>query len=486
LISISIEMAVRPILARGRRGVGKNPLFWGIIGFFVAETIIGGTRTNRTYDSPTYLTLHFVGERLWTVPVAFTILGSDYSRVIGQTVFAAASWSTLIWVLAARISSRVLRILLALAVISVPLAFAVRQWNVEILSESIFTSLTVLLVAAIIVFLRRPTRWTLTAAAFVAFWLTFCRQAVVPVMFVVGVTFVVAAIWARNRRLVAALGLAIIAMAIPAEVIAIAGSSTIQRVNSATLIEGRVMTNPGELSYFVNHGMPVNKLVRAYAGDQSVPLAVAADPPVARWVSAHFSGTYIGYILSHPVSTFSTGLGQMPSLMTATPDYYATRTRRLPTDWAANHLWGWHRLVFYGLFVLAVVTGVSGIAIRDRRLDIERIVALCAAVAAVLYYGEVWLLSGTELARLTMPAAVLMRVSLISITICSLDLLWNHRRPLPAASSVSSTSNQGGRVPQVIGVVAEPISKLHGPQLVPDVASTSSPVVLASSLPGAI
>jgi hypothetical protein len=424
---MSFEMLVRPMLARDWRTVSKNPLFWVIIGLFVAETIIAGTRTNRTYDSPSYLTLHFAGERLWTVPVAFTILGSDHLRVIGQSVFAAASWSTLIWVLAARISSRVLRILLALAVVLVPLAFAVRQWNVEILSESIFTSLVVLLLAAMIVFLRRATRWTLAAAAFVAFWLAFCRQAVVPVMFLVGMTVLAAAIWARNRRLVAALGLAIIAMAIPAEVISLAGSSTIERVNSVTVIEDRVMTSPGELSYFVKHGMPVDKLVREYRADPAVPLAVAADPPVARWVSAHFDSTYVGYIVLHPVSTLSADLGQMASLMTAT-DYYPTRTRPLPTDWVANHLWGWHRLGFYGLFVLAAVTGVAGIATRDRRLAIERIVALCAAVASVLYYAEVWLLSGTELTRLTMPAAVLLRVSLISITICSLDLLWNRSR----------------------------------------------------------
>jgi len=333
-------MLVRPVLARGPREIRKNPLFWVIIGFFIAETIIAGTRTNRTYDSSSYLTLHFVGERLWTVPLAFTILRSDSLRVIGQTVFAAASWSALVWVLAARISSGVLRILLAIAVTLVPLAFAVRQWNVEILSESIFTSLIVLLLAAIIVFLRRPTGWTLAVAAFVAFWLTFCRQAVVPVMFVVGVTLVAAAIWARNRRVVGALGLAILAMAIPAEVISIVGSPTIQRVNSVTVIEDRVMTNSGELSYFVHRGMPVDKLVREYTGDVSTPLAVAADRPVAAWVNAHFVATYAGYILSHPLSTISADFGRMPSLMTTTV-YYPRRTRPLPTDWVANHGIGW-------------------------------------------------------------------------------------------------------------------------------------------------
>jgi hypothetical protein len=43
---------------------------------------------------------------LWTVPLAFTALGSNYWRVVRQSIFAAASWSILNWLQGRGISSK--------------------------------------------------------------------------------------------------------------------------------------------------------------------------------------------------------------------------------------------------------------------------------------------------------------------------------------------------------------------------------------------
>jgi hypothetical protein len=421
---------LRNLFRQPARAVGRNPVLAGILGLFAVVLVYCGTTTNRTFDSTTYLHFQLFGARLWTVPFAFTVLGADPVRVAVQTALSIAAWSALIWVFAADLATKWLGWVLAIGILAVALTGQVRQWNVLILSESIFISLVLLLIAAALAYVRnltiRNAALVITASLLVAF----TRDAIDPILLAVGLVILAVAM-VRHRHLTLVVGGALAAIGLVGMVLSVAEDNqpvgyyhgqpdTISIYNAASIIEIQVMTNAAERSYFEHHGLPVDRQVVARTDQVVSELPLLLDRPLDTWIRQDFNRTYAGYIAHYPVQIASRYVHKLPAMLTA-EDIYASHLRYLPSDTASAKVWGSEKLLDA---LIAAAVGVGLIGLRERRrLRKERLLAVLAAACAIIYIFEVWLLSGLELARLTTPASVTLRVALIALIVCTVDAL---------------------------------------------------------------
>jgi hypothetical protein len=410
------------------RAVGRNPVLAGILGLFAVVMIYCGTTTNRTFDSATYVHFQLLGARLWTVPFIFTVLGADPVRVAFQIALSIAAWSALVWVFAAHLRTKWLGWALAVGILAVALTPQVRQWNVLILSESVFMSLVLLLLAAALVYVRNPTTRNAVLVIAPSLFLAFTRDAIDPILLAVGLVILAVAVF-RHRRLTLVLGAALATIGLVAMVLSVAEDNqplgyyhgqpdAISVYNADSIIEIQVMTNPAERSYFEDHGLPVDHQVVAFTNQGVSELPLLLDRPLVTWIKQDFNRTYEGYLAHQPVQVVSRYVHQLPAMLTA-KNIYASHLRPLPGDSASAKVWGSETLLDA---LIAVAVAVGLIALRERRrLRQERLLAALVAVCAIAYTFEVWLLSGLELARLTTPASVTLRVALIALIVCTID-----------------------------------------------------------------
>ena len=131
------------------------------------------------------------------------------------------------------------------------------QWNRAVLSESIAISLTVLLLAAWLAFARRMDGKSTAALLVVTVLWTFTRQDQAFVVFILFVPFAFVT-WlrpqARRVALVGLLGVALIG--IWGTATALQGSKSRAELQLAGIVQFRAATNPGEMTYLRNHGLP--------------------------------------------------------------------------------------------------------------------------------------------------------------------------------------------------------------------------------------
>ncbi|MDQ2728261.1 MAG: hypothetical protein M3Y91_10460 [Actinomycetota bacterium] len=90
-------------------------------------------------DSAFYLRLSFLGntERLWTVPVVFTLAGSATGQAIAQSAIGAACWIALAVEVGRAVRHLVIAHTAAGLVLLGALTAPVTQWNRVVLSESL-------------------------------------------------------------------------------------------------------------------------------------------------------------------------------------------------------------------------------------------------------------------------------------------------------------------------------------------------------------
>jgi hypothetical protein len=382
-----------------------------------------GIHPLRAPDSASYLHIDLLGRstRLWTIPLLFRALPNDRWRVGGQTAVFIGAWVLLARTIAGRVEHRVLR--LAAVVSLLGLGLATIDWNVIILSESLATSFTVIGVATWLRLDRRSS--TANAVAFVAtalLW-TFTRQANVLLIVPIAAVVILASVRRRPQWRSVAAALAVVAVWAVATVALGPGDRPIQRFNSMAILVDRILPNANATAYFESRGLPVTAAEQGFAGQFSPHTAVFLnDGALVDWVDAHFLTNYGSYLASHPPSAVSRTARGVAGLIKPVRLGF-THLRRLGDLWRV--VWGVGSLQLLGLVALL---GTLATAWRRRlRWSGLEIVGWAGVALAGWWLLVVWLLSATELGRLSVSANILLRVALIALVVRCADVMIEPR-----------------------------------------------------------
>lgn len=406
---------------------------WPWAGWLLAAVVllrlvaVAGMRLYLYVDSAEYDRIDLSGDwrRPWAVPFLYWLIpGNARGMVVGQALVGALCWAVLAFSAAAWFRLRSARIAVAVVVAGLGCTATVTNWDAAKLSESLGLSLTVLVIAAWLNFLRRTE---LVTAALVALatvpWL-FVRQSLVPtgwlVVVLAGIGAVVA--WRRRRpgaapavRLLAVLCL-VLALETGVASATYAHNQEIVHENLLVIVANRVAPDPGRLAWFEDHGMPVPP-----SGDLG-PDALRSDPAFSDWVAHEGRSTYARYLLTHPWYTATAPLDDFagvqrssadeaaPSVaMLAPPDRYATSRPVLPGV-VEDLLFGPGDT---GTVILLLVVVLGWSAARFRRRSSRWVVPLSLVFLAVatLYTG--WHGATPELGRLALVGAIVLRIGLL-------------------------------------------------------------------------
>ena len=238
----------------------------------------------------------------WALPLLYKLLpGSTQVAIAVQFAIATVAWIVLAVTLARVLHRRVPRLLALCAVLLFALTPLVAQWDGQLLTESLSNSLTALLVAAAIVFVRSPGRLRLLLVVAAAFGATMTRDTNGYLALLVLVPLGLAIV--RRGRPGLGAGLAVAAVLIFALQ---TWSYDVRRWHGPMqdVIAQRVLPVPGALRYFRDRGMPVRPgLGAALIANRVPPTKFDNAPRLAYfrpWFEDHARQTYLGYLLTHP------------------------------------------------------------------------------------------------------------------------------------------------------------------------------------------
>lgn len=423
----------------------------GLLGTFAALRVFSSAGVPvRFPDTVTYLPLNFVGDagRLWTVPLVWNLADTDWLRVTVQVALGVTAWSILAVSVGRSVSNRPLRWMAMTAVLIVGLSPQVTQWDRALLSESLATSLLVLLIALLLrASISRGPRIIAGMLAVGTLWI-FTRQlnallflCLLPVL----LGYVLWRLRGRARVTVAAALVVIGAWSGVALTADTRASRSVEAWNSVQIIENRIAVQPAALAFFQTRGMPPSPYVQSERGTfpgQASPLFT--DRVFMRWVNTRFQSVYAAYLLSRWPSTFTEPFARvLPAI--SDPTTFTTPRSVLPSQllrplWhsqGAIILWA---LLAAACLALAVVTRTR---VRGRPLIL--LLVLFSAAGTVL----TWNLTGygpgdTTLARLFLPVAVSVRLAIVLALALSLDaLLCRDAEELDRHATGGSTSPSG-------------------------------------------
>jgi hypothetical protein len=283
------------------------------------------------------------GPRAPTAPLFYKLLGSDVPRVVGQVTLSTVAWIALACALASSIERPRVRLVAFAAVLLFSLAPQVTHWDSILLAESLSLSLTAAALAAWIWHVNRPSWRRLALAAAVTLLWVMARDASAYLAACAGVGMLIAVPFVARRRLMLAGAAAMLAIAVLSLVSANGGATVDQRAAALSgkpngafgrtveayrlpaqqyflfsegrwefpllnVIGQRVLTDPGRLSYFRDHGMPVTPALTRMAGEYAPGRGGAfyRSPQLAgfrHWLVDKGTSTYMAYLLTHPAQT---------------------------------------------------------------------------------------------------------------------------------------------------------------------------------------
>lgn len=425
------EPSVEPLLSLVRGWPWAIPLV--LAGIVLRIVAVLGVRLFRYVDSGEYETLDFSGRwrRPWTTPLLYRVLpDDDTSIVLAQAFLGALCWITLAFAVAALVRRRPTQVVAAATTLALGCTTAITNWDSTMLSEPSALSLTALVLALWLNFVRRPTHGTAIGVVAATIPWLFVRQSLMPTAWlalgIVAVVLVVRLV--RHRDLRAAVPQVIVVVGLLFSCIwatvSYGRNQEILHHNITTVVASRVAPNDEFRTWFVDRGMPLPADGRLdYGGFDE-------DDAFQDWVADEGTQVYARFLLTHPwwavaepvpeflgtdrsfleVPPYSDPLAE-PVAMLAPSEPYGGARSVIPAPVEDVLLRGGE----VGAIVFALVV-VGGWAIVRRR-DIDRRWAVPGATvvlaASSLYAG--WHGATTELNRLGLPAAVSLRVAVIAL-----------------------------------------------------------------------
>jgi hypothetical protein len=300
----------------------------------------------------------------------------------------------------------------------------VAGWDNILLSESLSTSLLVLLIALLLLTWRRPTAGLIAATLGVATLWMFTRQDDV-VIFLGLLPFLIAFVfWRRGLRS----GLPVVAVLIAiglwgAFAITRSGDDLVVNWNSLQIIENRIVPHPMELRFFVARGLPVTPTVLAERGafpGHTSPLF--HDPRVMNWVEHHFKSAYLAYLVQHLPASVGGAFAAAPFAVTG-PTAALIQVRPVLPAFVVRLLWSSEGALAFWLALAAALAALCIARHRSVRcLPVIGLLLLAVLLGSILtwnltgYPGD----TGGDLPRLFMPVAVMLRLgTLLTIAVCA-------------------------------------------------------------------
>lgn len=402
-----------------------------LIGLSLRLLAVVGIRLFRYYDSAEYEKLDFSGRwrRPWATPLLYEILPDDGTAIVlAQALIGAVCWIVLAFAVAALFRRAWTQVIAAGAVIALGSTAPITNWDTTMLSEPLALSLTVLVVAAWLDLVRRPTVAGGLAVVVATFPWMFVRQSLMPTAWL---TFAFAALaasvlLARRRRVRVVLPYAVAAAGLLVScvlaTVSYGRNTEILHHNITTIVASRVAPNPNMTEWFVDHGMPVPE------NGQLDLVSLDEDPTFQAWVADSGASVYARFLLDHPwysiskpvpeflganrswleVPPFSDPKAQ-PVSMISPADPYGSSRNVVPGPI--------EDVLFRGgatgsiLFALLVVPG--WMVLRRRHLDERAFVPVATVFLSVVSLYAAWHGAAAEMTRLGLPAAVAIRVALV-------------------------------------------------------------------------
>ena len=376
----------------------------------------------RVTDTPTYedvsraslLSADFwAGGRPFTVPLLWKLVADDQARIVAQLLLSIVAWL----VLAAAVATCLRHRVAVKAAFALVLLFGTTTeiilWDPLLLSESVSLSLTVLMVAAWLVFLRRPS-WAMVAVVLGATLLwTFTRDSHAYLLLFTALLLLVSLAQRAFRPQKAALAAGSVVIALLSVTSANEGLRWYQPMRDILL--NRVAVDPEMQSYFERRLGPQWR---------------DAD---ARRVYARYLVTHVGYTLGDPFfgsqTTPFSSTDNARALLD--PDFRIyndnAADRGLPLPAAVDDV-----AYVHGKWIVLTLTLVVGLAAAFVALRFglppPSLVPAALILSTIPHGLAVYHLSGLEVDRHALEVAVLLRLGVLLLALFALDALLEARR----------------------------------------------------------
>jgi hypothetical protein len=304
-----------------------------------------------------------------------------------------------------------------IGILALSLAPEVSGWDGAALSESLSLSLTALVLALAIRYVRDPAHTSATALALGIVAFALVRDSNVPLA-VLGMTPVL--IVTRRSRSIVVLAL----------VGAIGLSFWGQQAGARSALPTRnaianAVIRHGDAAWFRAHGMPWRPDTTALLGER--PQSAFANDPRAkelrRWLDRDGRSTWIAYVASHPARSLSLGRN-LPGLIDPPrgllEQYWSTG--RAPLSFFPRGV----------LLALLTAFALVGTALRARTKEALLLGSWLAATLPVALL--IWVLDAAEFDRHAIALPVLLRIVVIALGALTLDAVFAHRGSYAAQS----------------------------------------------------
>ena len=390
-------------------GVVGLYLFFRAGSFVYTPVRVTDTPTYEQVSAASFLSADFwAGARPFTVPTLWKLFGDDHVRIVAHLTLSIVAWLALAAAVATAVQSKFVRRLAFSLVLLFGATTEIILWDPLLLSESVSLSLAALLVAAWIWFVRVPG-WPSVAAVLGATLLwAFVRDSHAYVILFVAVVLLASLALRTRTSHKAALAAGSIVIALLSMASANEGSRWYQPMRDILL--NRVAADRGMEDYFEARLGP-------------------------NWRDVDARRVYARYLLTHPAYTFGDpffGSQTTPFSSTDSASALLDPDLRIYNDNAADRAVPLPGVIDDAVFVhgkgrvLALVGVIAvvaaGVALRFRasRVWVVPIVVLASTIPHVLVAYH---LSGLEVDRHALEAAILLRVGALILALFALDAL---------------------------------------------------------------
>jgi hypothetical protein len=387
-----------------------------------------------TYEQVAALSLwsgrFYTAERGFTLPLLYKLFSGADARIVAQLVISTVAWLVLAAMVARCIRHPVLRPVAFAATLVFSLSTEVILWDALELSESLTFALTALLVAAWLAVVRRPTWTRVVLVLVVALLWSFARDTNAYILLLVGAVAALTVVDRPWRAQKAALAVGCVAIAFATIGSSNAGQRWLQPLRD--VVVHRVLTHGALRSYFVAHGLDLR-----------------VDWTVSPWIHDRARGVYAGYLIRHPGYLLAAPLSGRQQALYSTQDNAASLLdpSMKSYDNDASHRFLplpriLERVAFpRGVALLCVLTAIVAVAAAVLAWrGLATAVWLVPGTILLSTYPHllvVWHLSGVEVDRHALEAALLLRLALLLLVLLCLDAVLSRRRAqrVPSAGS---------------------------------------------------
>lgn len=348
--------------------------------------------------------------------------------ILLNVVIGVACWASLAYVATALCRRRWVAWSVFIAVLLLSLSPEVTGWEGSLLSESLAISLTALLAAVVILYLRDPGRWRAIAVAVVILALAATRDT--TVILSLGVAGALVYLVRRHRAWILAglaLGLAVVAW----------GNHASDQRSRVPLRNSYAWALQFEKAgpWFARHGMPVRQDTESLLlWRPSVEFETAPQTAhLRRWLDQHGRRTWYLYLFEHPGFSLGQPLQHLPSELAG--DRSRIRLNLADTQMLEHSLY--RGGVSFWIEVLVAVCAAAA-AVRTRVLWVVFAAVGGGALLTILVIPD---LDRLELQRHLVVAQISFRLLLLAAIVAALD-----RVPLRALGRIPRLAVAGDRI----------------------------------------